>query len=367
MLGPGLWISNALDGVAFSENGKRAVTWAGTNAEIWDITTCSGIAMLHYRKPIDSALFDPAAERLLTVSSNIVQVWSPITGAPLYPAFEHPVLVEHAEFSRDCRYIVTCCADEYVIPRFARIWNAATGRAVGNPLWHADGVLYASFSHDGSRVTTAGEDFKAAVWDTLTTKQLSLPMRHAHQVRAATFDPDGKWIATASSDHTARVWDPDTSEPLTPPLRHLHPATDVTFLPDGLHLLTKDEEGGVFLWTLPMAKTRSADLLELAQVLSGGSFVSAEGTGLSLKPSSASWQRLRAEFPSQFETSPDEIIRWHEFQAEDSELDEDWFAAGFHIRQLLRLRPNDAGLLDRLAHATERLNAEDGNNTVPNE
>jgi WD40 repeat protein len=47
----------------------------------------------------------------------------------------------------------------------ARIWDAATGKPVGEPLRHEDGVMSAAFSPDGTRVVTASLDNTARIWD----------------------------------------------------------------------------------------------------------------------------------------------------------------------------------------------------------
>ena len=47
----------------------------------------------------------------------------------------------------------------------------------------------------------------ARVWDAATGKALSEPMKHDAAVFSAQFSPDGQRVVTASSAKTARVWD----------------------------------------------------------------------------------------------------------------------------------------------------------------
>jgi WD40 repeat protein len=69
-----------------------------------------------------------------------------------------------------------------------------------------DGVVYAAqFSPDGQRIVTASEDSTARVWDAETGKEIGEPIRHEGQVYAAHFSPDGQRVVTASIDKTARV------------------------------------------------------------------------------------------------------------------------------------------------------------------
>ena len=68
--------------------------------------------------------------------------------------------------------------------------------------------MSAAFSPDGKRIVTASEDKTARLWDAATGKQIGEPLRgHEGAVMSAAFSPDGKRIVTASADNTARLWD----------------------------------------------------------------------------------------------------------------------------------------------------------------
>jgi hypothetical protein len=72
---------------------------------------------------------------------------------------------------------------------------------------HDSWVNSAQFSPDGQRVVTASGDGTARVWDAASGKALSEPMKHDNRVSSAQFSPDGQRVLTASLDGTARVWD----------------------------------------------------------------------------------------------------------------------------------------------------------------
>ena len=57
------------------------------------------------------------------------------------------------------------------------------------------------------------------VWDAASGKPVGEPMRHESEVVAASFSPDGRRIVT-SYDETARVWDAESGKPVGEPMRH---------------------------------------------------------------------------------------------------------------------------------------------------
>ena len=64
-------------------------------------------------------------------------------------------------FTRMAAVLLTACSDNSLAERAAKQWEISTGRPVGPPLKHGDGVLWAIYSPDGTRIATASEDMTA--------------------------------------------------------------------------------------------------------------------------------------------------------------------------------------------------------------
>ena len=351
---PGILLTNKLKGTALSQDGSRLLTFSGVKAQIWDVRTGTALAPLLHEDVISGAVFNPSGDRVATRSGYQARVWDANSGQSEFLPLKHPVPVSNVEFSPDGSHLVSCCTDPFFTKCFAQVWSATTGQPASSPLYHGDGVLQATFSPDGSRLVTASEDFTAILWEAATGRRLASPLRHRHQVQAVTFSPDGKWVATASWDKTARIWSAETGEPLTPPFRHRSALDNIQFLRDGLTVVTSDDSGRKWRSSLVIDERPVRDLILQAYLLSGASDTSAPRFRAS-RPESiqAIWRALQAKYPSSFSTSGDEIANWHAVQAEENERAGRWFAAAFHLNQLLWLRPGDSELATRLARAKE--------------
>lgn len=76
---------------------------------------------------------------------------------------------------------------------------------------HNDEVWYLQFSHDGTRLASAGKDTKVHIYDTETFKLVKTLSDHKQPVAYLAWSPDDTRLITCSQDMTARIWDPAVS------------------------------------------------------------------------------------------------------------------------------------------------------------
>ncbi|KAL5355646.1 WD40-repeat-containing domain protein [Aspergillus floccosus] len=103
---------------------------------------------------------------------------------------------------------------------------------------HSDEVWYCQFSHDGTKLATAGKDHTVNIYDTSTFAVIHKLMEHDDGVAHVSWSPDDSKLITCSQDNKARVWSVETGHCLLTINHHQHPVTAAAWAPDGESFVT---------------------------------------------------------------------------------------------------------------------------------
>ncbi|KAL4911932.1 WD40-repeat-containing domain protein [Aspergillus aurantiobrunneus] len=103
---------------------------------------------------------------------------------------------------------------------------------------HSNEVWHCQFSHDGTKLVTAGADGRVVIYDTSTFAVLHKLDEHEDGVAHAAWSPDDTKLITCSRDSTARVWSLETGRCLLTISHHRQPVTAAVWAPDGESFVT---------------------------------------------------------------------------------------------------------------------------------
>ena len=95
-----------------------------------------------------------------------------------------------------------------VPPRVLQGLAAAVATPVQRPivLRHAEAIVDADFSHDGTRVLTTSRDASAHLWDSVSGRSIRVFDEHGGPVLQASFSDDDARIFTVAADRNLRLW-----------------------------------------------------------------------------------------------------------------------------------------------------------------
>jgi len=129
-----------------------------------------------------------------------------------------------------------------------RVWDAASGRAVSELRGHTDRVYSAAYNSDGTRLVTAGVDGTARVWDPSSARELLPPLSHPDRVLSAVFSSDNATIATACADRLVRVWNASDGALIATLRGHSDIVNTVAFSRDGQLLISASDDDTARIW-----------------------------------------------------------------------------------------------------------------------
>ena len=288
--------SNALEGVAFSADGKfLAVRKEGGNIELWDWASRQRTGILTNQSWRLAMGFVPKQNLLASANLGpggqpVVSFWD-VTTRQLVRNLPQPTRVNALAFSPDGEVLATFHMDPMI-----RLWEVASGKLIhafpaaatmnvdtrlplfspdGRTLalgemrsrirllkWQtgeemllsigseANGVSALAFSPDG-RILAAGYaygDGAIRLWDVATGGLVGVLEGHRGWVSCLVFAPDGRTLFSGSADQTIRVWSIAEKRELNRLQGHTGGIRGLALAPGGKTVVSCADDGSVRAW-----------------------------------------------------------------------------------------------------------------------
>jgi WD40 repeat protein/formylglycine-generating enzyme required for sulfatase activity len=213
--------------VSFSPDGKRLLSSSGdsdgddkntdaNHLKMWDLNTGKELAILNKQKgSVYAATFSSDGKKIASGSwDNSIKIWDAETGKELQTLKGHTSFVTSVSFSPDGKKIASGSWDNSI-----KIWDAETGKELQTLKGYTSFKTSVSFSPDGKRLLSSSGDPDGSVpnetnhlkmWDLSTGNELvGLFNKQKGFVTASTFSPDGKKIVSAGEDGNIKIWTAD--------------------------------------------------------------------------------------------------------------------------------------------------------------
>jgi eukaryotic-like serine/threonine-protein kinase len=237
--------------LAFSPDGKGLVTVdpVGT-VKIWNAADGQETLILekydektNFREWVVRAVFSPDGRRLAVARwGGKVQVLEGATGKVLLSVKGHPNQASSVTFSPDGKRIASAGDDG------ATVWDAKTGREILSFNGRSGHVFSVAYYPDGSRFVASGEDGTVRVYDAGSFREVLTLTGHSARVNSVAISPDSTRIASASDDRTVKLWNSANGEVVLGFEAHAETVNSVVFSPDCMRVASASSDGTVKVW-----------------------------------------------------------------------------------------------------------------------
>ncbi len=249
--------------VAFSPD-SRIIATAGADgwARLRRIGDDTPYVQLDLGAPLLRIVFTEDGSRFAVAATGhdrqpfAVRLWATADGAPAgdWIRGDPTWLLTDMDLSPDGVHVVTAHAQGC---QCARLWNARTGKQIGNVLMHRNAVPTARFNRAGTLIVTAGYDRVVQVWKVPTTEPAAPPWTITGWPESVRFSADGQLLASTVNG-AVEIIAPGSSAArehsrLFPTFAHAGPVSSATLDASGRFLVTGSGDGAVRVWDLAPA------------------------------------------------------------------------------------------------------------------
>jgi len=235
----------AVHALDITSDGRRIASGAGDNTiRIWDVLgrRTRTIFKLEGRMGcVCSLKFNPSGRLLLSGDEKTVRLWDAREGKLLrrFVASDRIHGVEHAG---NGSLVIAGVGEE------AHVWNAASGRLLSKIGGFDGWVLRIAVGLDGRRAAVSGLFPSPRIFDLETGKCLAVLVGHSQDASRVTISPDGRFVVTGSGDRLIKIWSMENGRCLKTLEGHKAQISSLHITDDGRFLHSSGLNEGFMRW-----------------------------------------------------------------------------------------------------------------------
>ncbi len=229
-------------------------------ARCWNATTGKLSRTLKHEHRVQALALSPDGRSLVTASDGTAQLWDAASGKAIGNPQVFDDSIWSVAFSPDSRRVVV--GTNHGSGRLAVLLDAGTGLRVDAPKSHEDGISAIAFALNGTVLLTATTKGSIQRWDLADGTQTPFHVNSGHtaQVGFIKVSPNGKTAVTGDWDGTARLWDLETFTLLGAAMQHRDRVLCAAFSPDNALVLTGCDDATARFWDTQTGEPRSPPL-----------------------------------------------------------------------------------------------------------
>lgn len=196
-----------VNSVALSHDGNLLVTTSSDGtARIWSMKQLPRKHILRPRTGIHSLALSPDGSKALIGGKGEVQMWDLNAGKQLWVQKCGSNWIETVSFSHDGRRVVSAGEDRKIV-----MWDAREGMKICESVIDAELMKFVLFHPNANLILTNGPQGTIQLLSADTLQPIRSIVHPAGPVWSVTFSSDGRWFVTsAGGDGALRIWDATT-------------------------------------------------------------------------------------------------------------------------------------------------------------
>jgi WD40 repeat protein len=263
LIKPGKVLTDYVNSVSYSPDGKRIMIASRNSATIYDAESTDGLGYLYgHIASVASSAFSPDGKWIVTGSGDgTIRIWSAETfiEKARFIAYDDG---EWLSMTPDGYYTASANGEKYIN---ARVGNTVTGidryRSTFNKpavvaarlsnsgrMTHNEAIVSVSVNPGGTRIAATSHDKIIKLWDLESGKELRTISNIGGYANAVSWSPDGKYLINGAEDKTVRIWDADTGRSIRTITGHTDYVNEARYSPDGKRIASCADDKLVKIW-----------------------------------------------------------------------------------------------------------------------